>query len=373
MRSEPVLSVSDFVAVLNQSLEIAYPQVGVVGELANFRLSKNRWVYFDLKDETASLRCFGSVYQLPGPLEDGMTVRVTGVPRLHPLYSFSFNFRTIRPVGEGTLKKTASLLQSKLEAEGLFDAARKRPLPYLPERIGLITSIESAAYADFVKVSGQRWSGLDIHVADVQVQGDVAIEQICCAITGFNNQAELADTLVIIRGGGSADDLAAYNSEQVTRAVASSRIPTLVAIGHETDVSLAELAADQRASTPSNAAEILLPDKVHELAHLLTTEKQLYHSMTSFLDALNMDFTAQFANLERAATTYMRDKEEELSAKSQLLEALSPSRILKRGYAVLRDGRQTFRSAAQLSPKQQIEILMHDGQADVSIKRVTIK
>src|SRR5690554_6110271 len=149
MASDIVFSVSDFVGVLNQTLEHAYPNVVIVGELANFKVSKNRWVYFDLKDEYASVRFFGTVYNLPGPLEDGMMLQVRGNPRLHPLYGFSVSVQTIQPVGEGSLKKAAALLQAKLTAEGLFEESRKRPLPYPPARIGLITSGESAAYADF--------------------------------------------------------------------------------------------------------------------------------------------------------------------------------------------------------------------------------
>jgi exodeoxyribonuclease VII large subunit len=141
-------SVSEFVALLNQTLEYAYPNVTITGELANFRVSKNRWAYFDLKDEEATVRFFGTIYQLPGPLEDGMMVAVRGVPRLHPQYGFSITVQHIQPVGEGSIRKAAQLLEAKLTAEGLFDPERKRPLPYPPAHIGLVASAESAAYRD---------------------------------------------------------------------------------------------------------------------------------------------------------------------------------------------------------------------------------
>ena len=147
-RELPPLPVSDFVAIVNQTLEMAIGSVAVVGELANFRVSKNRWVYFDLKDERSSIRCFGTVYMLPGPLEDGMMLEVRGTPRLHDQFGFSFNVQSIRPVGEGSLRKAAELLMAKLQEEGLFSDERKRSLPYPPQRIGLVTSAESAAYAD---------------------------------------------------------------------------------------------------------------------------------------------------------------------------------------------------------------------------------
>ena len=168
----PAFSVSDFVAVLNQTLEFAYPYVEVQGELSNFRVSKNRWVYFDLKDEAASLKCFATVYALPGPLEDGMVVRVVGSPRLHPLYNFSFQVQSIVPVGEGALRRAADLLAAKLEKEGLFDPTRKRALPYPPRRVALITAGDSAAYADFIKITSARWGGLAIDHYSVLVRAN---------------------------------------------------------------------------------------------------------------------------------------------------------------------------------------------------------
>jgi len=137
-----ILQVSDFVALLNQTLEYAYPNVTIVGELANFRVSKNRWVYFDLKDEYASVKCFGTVYMLPGPLVDGLMVQVRGAPRLHPQYGFSLNMQAIKPAGEGSLKRAKLVLEAQLKDEGLFAPERKRAIPYPATFIGRITSIE---------------------------------------------------------------------------------------------------------------------------------------------------------------------------------------------------------------------------------------
>src|ERR1035437_4377798 len=256
-----IFSVSDFVASVNQTFEYAYNSVLIVGELSNFKISKNKWVYFDLKDDTASVRFFGTTYVLPGPLEDGMLLEVRGNPRLHPQFGFSVTVQSVRPVGEGSIKKAVKLLEAKLRSEGLFDEDRKRKLLYPPQTVGLIPSKESAGYSDFMKILNSRWRGLDIQHLDVQVQGSMAIGQIVSAIEQFNQSAMPLDVLVIIRGGGSADDLQVFNTEQVARAVSVSRIPTMVAIGHESDISLAELVADKRASTPSNAAELLVPDR----------------------------------------------------------------------------------------------------------------
>ena len=365
-------SVTEFVALVNQTLEYAYPNVTVVGELANFKISKNRWVYFDLKDETASVRFFGTVYQLPGPLEDGMTVAVKGMPRLHPLYGFSVNVMSIQPVGEGSIKKAAALLEAKLKAEGLFDEARKRTLPYPPQRIGLVTSGESAAYRDFVKVLGGRWGGLEITLVDVQVQGEAAIGQLVAAIEQLNQLAEPPEVIVLTRGGGSAEDLQAFSTEQVTRAVAGSRIPTLVAIGHEVDISLAELAADQRASTPSNAAELLVPDRRALLASYQAARTHLGDLTSRAVQAARTELRGHERSLHEAALHIARAGREQLTLKRQLLEAFNPQTALQRGYALVRAGKTVVRSGAGLKAGDDISITLTDADVTASVKQVTM-
>src|SRR5581483_6306039 len=184
-------SPSDFVAVFNQTLEIAYPTVVIEGELANFRVSKNRWLYFSLQDELASVSFFGSVHQLPGPLEDGLKLKVVGQPKMHPRYGFSINVLSLTPAGEGSLKKAANLLAKKLEAEGLFAPERKRPLPVIPRIIGLITAANSAAAADFIKILNERWGGVELWLHDAYVQGEQAPASLIAAIDYFNRSAKL--------------------------------------------------------------------------------------------------------------------------------------------------------------------------------------
>lgn len=356
-----VLSVSDFVAVLNQTLEFAYPSVTIVGELANFRVSKNRWVYFDLKDDYASVKFFGTVYQLPGPLEEGMLMQVRGVPRLHQLYGFSVNVQSMLPVGEGSLKKAAALLEQKLRAEGLFDDSRKRPLPYPPRTIGLITSGESAAYVDFTKILNERWGGVEIRLADVQVQGEAAIGQIVRAIEYFNAHADPPEVLVITRGGGSADDLAAFSTEQVTRAVSASRIPTLVAIGHEVDFSLAELAADQRASTPSNAAQLLTPDKLHELLVLEDRQAALARALDTNLASLRDTLQQARTDLTATVESRLADLRRALTNDQRVLKLLNPTAILARGYTLIYMNGKLVTTAKQPKPGDPLTIQLHDG------------
>lgn len=371
--TEIVYEVSDFVAIFNQTLEYAYPSVTIMGELANFRVSKGKWVYFDLKDDFSSVKFFGTVYMIPGPLEDGMLLQVTGVPRLHQLYGFSVTAQTVSPVGEGSIKRAAALLEGKLSAEGLFEPSRKRPLPYPPNRIGLITSSESAAYADFTKILTQRWGGVDVELIDVQVQGEAAVEQIVRAITRFNEMADTPEVLVITRGGGSAEDLAAFSSEQVTRAVAASRIPTIVAIGHEIDLSLAERAADCRASTPSNAAELLVPDRRDEQKRLQSAQLQLSIAVKNLYDLKKVYLDSWMMSAQRALRQTLQSKQQVLHAQSSLLEALSPQAVLRRGYAVLRLDNTIVRSGKTLQKGQKLTAQVPDARIDVTIDSVTLQ
>ncbi|HSW79068.1 MAG TPA: exodeoxyribonuclease VII large subunit [Candidatus Babeliales bacterium] len=356
-----VLSPSDFVAILNQTLEVAYPMVIIEGELSNFRVSKNRWVYFDLQDDNASVKFFGTVYNLPGPLEDGLKVQVIGYPRMHPRFGFSINIQTIAPVGAGSIKKAADLLRAKLEAEGLFDVSRKRVLPRWPKNVALITAANSAAYADFVKIMDERWGGVDIHFSDVYVQGTKAPLQIVKAIEHFNRLPVLPDVLVVTRGGGSAEDLAWFNDERVVRAVAASRIPTLVAVGHEVDIILAELAADLRASTPSNAAQLLVPDRTEIIAELAATRSKLTDSLVQSFELTLRDLQESRRYLTSKALLYLDNLSEQLESRRKIFSIFDPRSALRRGYAVIRSRGRHINSVAGLTLGELLQIQLADG------------
>ncbi|HET8991760.1 MAG TPA: exodeoxyribonuclease VII large subunit [Candidatus Saccharimonadales bacterium] len=365
------LSVSDFVALFNQTLEFAYPAVTIIGELANFRVSRNKWIYFDLKDEFSTVKFFGSVYQLPGPLEEGMLLKVKGQPRLHNLYGFSINVATIQPTGEGSIKKAADLLKDKLQKEGIFDESRKRALVYPPERIGLVTSRQSAAYADFIKILNARWAGLEIELIDVQVQGEIAPSQIVSAINQFNTNPDPPEILVLIRGGGSAEDLMAFSTEEVTRAVASSRVPTIVAIGHEIDVSLSELAADQRASTPSNAAELIVPDKAVELSQLDGTRDDLYKQIRLLIETSRDNLESNSEMLKSMLEHRLKEARSYLVSSTSLLLAFNPEAILRRGYAIVRDSKmQVVKNANKISNGEALSIKLYGGELRASVTEI---
>jgi len=364
----PILSPAEFIASLNQTFEFAYPSVIIEGELANLRVSKNRWVYFDLKDETASVRCFGTVYSLPGPVEDGMMVRIVGAPRMHEQYGFSFTFQSMSLSGEGSLKKAFDLLKLKLEKEGLFSEERKRPLPFPPERVGLITSGESAAYSDFIKIINARWQGVEIIHVDVQVQGESAPAQIVNAIEHFNKTGEQIDVLILIRGGGSTDDLQAFSTEQVTRAVAGSRVPTLVAIGHERDISLSELAADQRASTPSNAAELLVPDKREIRRYLEQCRLIAGRALDEIIVSRTESLKHNNQTLMNRMTHIFDSEKRKLDQIKQLLLVIDPNNLLKRGYAVVRKNNKVIKSKHQLKSNDLLQITLADGTVNSKVQ-----
>ena len=357
-----LLTPSDFVAYFNQSIEMIYPAVTVEGEVANLRIARDRWLYFDIKDETASIKVFGAVYQLNHQIDDGMLVRLVASPRLHPLYNFSLNVISVTPSGEGSIKKASELLQSKLAAEGLFDSERKRPLPYPPERIGLITSSEAAAYSDFVKILEARWPLAAVRHREVMVQGERAAEQVVAAIHAFNQSTDV-DVLVIVRGGGSADDLLAFSDERLVRAVAESRIPTLVAIGHERDISLAELAADLRASTPSNAAELLVPDKRDVMAELESCRSLADNSVSAMIEDGLLALQAARADIKLRLQQIISNQKLRLKGQRDLLLALDPVRVLKRGYALVRRDGAVISSSAAVRSGERLTIQFHDGQA----------
>jgi exodeoxyribonuclease VII large subunit len=337
---QPIFSVSDFIAVVNQTLEYAYPSVSIEGEVASFKVSQSKFVFFDIKDKTGSIGCFMSVWQLRMPIEDGMRVIISAVPKLTQWGKFSLTIKTIRPSGEGAIKKSFELLKAKLETEGLFAPERKRQLPTIPQHIAVISSTQSAGYADFIKILNDRWGGIKIDVAHVQVQGEVAPDQMIKAINYFNQQELLPEVVVIIRGGGSADDLSAFNDELLVRAIAASRIPTLVGVGHEIDESLADLVADVRAATPSNAAQILVPDKSEIIRAVRVQVGSLLPRMLQIIDQQKQAISEVLSGVIQTIERVVDEQAQRVANLKNVLTQLDPNTILARGYALIRGGQK---------------------------------
>lgn len=328
-------SVSDFLALVNQTLDFAYPSVDIEGEVASFKINQNKYVFFDLKDDSGTVNCFMTVWQLRMPIENGMKIVVTATPKLTPWGKFSLTVRALRPVGEGSLKKSFELLQAKLEKEGLFAAERKRSIVFPPHKVAVISSTGAAGYGDFIKILNDRWGSVKVDVAHVQVQGADAPKQMIRALE-YLNQHDDYDAIAILRGGGSADDLAAFNDEPLVRAVASSRAPIITGIGHEIDTSLVDLAADVRAATPSNAAQLLVPDR-HEimrsvdgsLSRLRPQMQRVVMNLRQTIDDKMISALDHFAH-------NLQIIDQALDARQKILIQLDPEKALRRGYAIAR-------------------------------------
>jgi exodeoxyribonuclease VII large subunit len=405
-----VITVSEFLSIINETLGFAYPQVVIEGEVSSFKVNQGKWVFFDLKDDANVISCFMTVHQLKLPLEDGMKVRVTGTPKITKYSKFSFTVRAVEISGEGALKRAMELLRIKLDNEGLFDPSRKRPLPRYPRSIGLVTSAASAAYADFIKILGARWGGLDVQVADISVQGASAPDQIVAALEYFNTSSINVDVIVLIRGGGSLEDLAAFSTEPVARAVAASRSPIIVGVGHEIDFSLADYAADVRAATPTDAARLVVPDRVELTARIQELARRSENNLDAALDRHKIHIDRSVTRLE-AYLRYPREqvvasvaklwraldglgarprqlagktealqyrlssfdhqilpaKRAQITSLSRVLAGFNPVATLDRGYAIVRHGNEIVRDPNKLKSGDRLMIQLAKGNTETEV------
>lgn len=360
-RMPPLLSVQQFLTLVNDTLGMIPSGAFVIeGEVAEYKVAQGKWINFSLKDEEADVRvpCFATTFKGLPTLSDGMRVRVTGFATVFARFGkFSLNIETAEPVGEGALQKAYLALKKKLEDEGVFDAGRKRTLPVFPERIGIITSREAAAFGDFLRVTRDRMGGLTFIHADVHVQGQYAADEIVEAFRAFNAlpKNECPEVLVLTRGGGSFEELHAFNDERVVRAVYASRIPVMVGIGHERDETLCDFAADVRASTPSNAAERIIgrrEDLIQDVEHMLVSiDTRLTRMLTQYkaqIDRSVLIFDHAFTgsrerlvllteNMHRAFTDTLAKMATHLTAHVRFLEGVNPGAVLARGYAIARN------------------------------------
>lgn len=384
-----IMSVAQFVQYLNDTFKAIWDinEVAIEGEVSGFRVSQGQWVNFDLKDEEALISSFMVLAKLGVPLEDGMRVRVFGYPRVYPKYGkFSINVERVELIGEGALRKALAALRAKLEAEGLFDPTRKRALPRFPSRIALVASRESAAYGDFIRIINERWKGLHIDVYHVLVQGERAPDSIAQAIQ--RAQSEPYDALVLTRGGGSFEELMAFNDERVVRALYASKIPTLVGIGHERDLSLAEEVADVRGSTPTDCARRLVLDRrdvLYELSalqdqaagameRLITQHRSRIERMSNVIQnwfaSLRYRYDLAIQSHTHAVDVWVRQLRERIESARRVLDALDPTRVLARGYAWVTDASGRVRSSVGgWRVGEEAHIRLADGELTTRITR----
>ena len=371
--------------------------VTVKGEISNFKSHSTGHLYFSLKDEGSIIRAVmfrSSAHSLPFVPENGMKVvargRVTSFVRdgQYQLYAES-----MEPDGIGALYIAYEQLKRKLEAQGLFDPARKKPLPKIPSRIGIITSPTGAAIRDMINVTGRRFPYAKIILYPALVQGPGAAPDLIAGLDYFNRN-DACDVIIIGRGGGSIEDLWAFNDERLAYAVASSRIPVISAVGHETDFTICDFVADRRAPTPSAAAEIAVPDTVelknkfnnvikHEAASLERIinrhrEKLSYLSRSRTLtdpkvmiDDKRMATVLLSERMLAAQTNTLNRSKLALGIVSGKLEALNPLSVISRGYsAVYTEDKELVKSISQLSVGMHVSFKTSDGSADAVIETI---
>ncbi|MEO2048633.1 MAG: exodeoxyribonuclease VII large subunit [Pirellulales bacterium] len=390
-RSERVLSVSQLTAQFKTVVEQQFPSVWVAGEISNFSRPQSGHCYFTLKDDKAQLRGViwrGTASRLKFDLHDGLEVVCRGRLDVYPPRgSYQLVVDQLQPQGIGALELALRKLRAKLEAEGLFAPTRKRALPSFPRRIGIVTSPTGAAIHDFLQVLDRRWQGVEVLILPVRVQGTEATGEIATAIEQAGRIVPPLDVLVVGRGGGSLEDLWAFNEELVVRAIASSVIPVISAVGHEIDVTLADLAADVRALTPSEAAERVVPsaEDVTQLVKNLQLRLQgsliaRTANLRSRLDAL-ASRPAMSRPLERvhllgrradelamrlntAMRTRLGKSQAEIETFAGKLEALSPLAVLQRGYSLTQDQTSgvVIRTAQQLQTGQRLRTRLAQGE-----------
>lgn len=386
---QSVLTVTELTRRIKKSLESGFSSVNLQGEISNFKRHSSGHIYFTLKDENAQISAVlwrSRAQFLSFAPEDGAKVIVNGrITVYEPRGNYQVEVLSIRPVGMGELQVAFEVLKRRLAAEGLFDTEHKKPLPPYPERIGIITSRSGAALHDILNVLHRRFPGLEVILRPTKVQGIDAPADIVAAIREFNALGDV-DVLILARGGGSLEDLWAFNEEAVARAIYQSAIPLVSAVGHEIDISISDFVADLRAPTPSAAAELVvrdssaLLDKVQEywytiyqsLTQIVDSRKeQIRHLLSSYsfnkpLDLLRRH-SQRLDELDRTLAKSIGHNVALLKSRTDALDhrirALDPQMTLKRGYAIVSRNDTIISSRALLHAEDAIDIRFHDGIA----------
>ena len=372
--------------------------VSVVGEISNLKFHGSGHVYFTLKDQNSKINCFlpaDRLAQLRYELSEGMEITASGYIYLYERGgSYSLNIKYIEVAGLGNLAIAFEKLKAKLEAEGIFDPSIKKPIPYFPEKIAVVTSETGAAVRDILKIIKNKNNYVDVLVYPVLVQGPAAAGEIAAAIDDINIKWPETDTIIVGRGGGSMEELWAFNEEIVARSIYASQIPVISAVGHETDFTISDFAADKRAETPTAAAHIAVPDISELKIYVGDLKENLHNYMLRLLQIkeyhLNtLDFNAFRKDIEsRIVMEQMRidnmNNENQLLIISMIesygqqianlkdsLEALNPKAIMSRGYSAITDSDGVFiNSVNSLKPDDKVVIYMQDGSADCTVDNV---
>ena len=395
---QKILSVTELNQLVRGKLERDpdLQNVCIRGEISNYKLYPSGHHYFSLKDPESAIRCVlfkGNALSLRFRPENGMQVLAVGRVSLYPRDgSYQFYCTRLLPDGAGDLSVAFEQLKQKLFQEGLFDPARKKKLPVFPHRIGIVTSPAGAAVHDMLRILGKRYPLSRVILLPVRVQGAEAPGEIARAIDYANAHA-IADVLIVGRGGGSVEDLWAFNDEGVSRAIFRSRIPVVSAVGHEPDVTISDFTADLRAATPSNAAELVAPDQSELRAALEGMRASMLASMRQRLTRSRQQLTGLSASpmlrnpmnylqerrlrldkltgdFRRVGTRLLQARRQGLIRLSASLDAMSPLKVLARGYSMTADADgRLISSVTEVSPGQSLTILVSDGRIRAAVER----
>jgi exodeoxyribonuclease VII large subunit len=388
------LSVSDITRQIKASLEQRFGRIWVQGEISNFKHHTSGHMYFTLKDESAQISAVmwrSRIASLLFTPEDGMKVIARGGITVYPPRgNYQIDVEQLTPVGLGELQVAFERLKRKLAAEGLFDESSKRPLPRFPSRIGIITSETGAALQDLRTVLARRFPSIDVVLLPVRVQGVGAAEEIAEALHRMNRYGG-ADVIIVARGGGSLEDLWAFNEEIVARAIAASRTPVVSAVGHEIDFTIADFVADLRAPTPSAAAEMVVPDRNEILDVLRNYEYTMRQEALQLIEGhrarvnglvssyeLNRpkDMVREFAQkldeltrVHAMHTSHLFDRtKQSYDALRKRLAGVSPEGILQRGYAIVRRGDAVISRARLLHHEDETTLQFQDGSVKAKVQ-----
>lgn len=359
----------------------------VRGEVSNYKCYPSGHHYFSLKDEQGSIRCVmfrGDAARLRFKPVNGLSVIAYGRVSVYPRDGqYQLYCTQLMEDGRGALDRAFEELKKKLEAQGLFDPDKKQPLPAYPRRIALVTSPAGAAVRDMIRILRQRWPLTEVLVVPVRVQGEGAAEEIAAAIHQVNNR-DAIDLIITGRGGGSREDLWAFNEEPVAWAIALSNIPVISAVGHEPDVTISDYVADLRASTPSNAAELAVPDQQQERQRLEGLTLRLRQAMevqldrdrkelrrleqsrvlrnpVAVVDDQRMRLDGVQRRLAMALERTLRRGRVELAGLAGRVDAMSPLKVLSRGYAIAKAEDRAVTTVEQVQPGQAMDVLVADG------------
>jgi exodeoxyribonuclease VII large subunit len=374
---EKALTVSEITTRIKDVIETTFGTVWVVGEVSNAKVHTSGHVYFTLKDEFAKIRCVmfrSNAVEVGFTPADGMKVYARGQLTVYDRHgTYQIIVRTMVDAGKGDLQIAFNELKRRLEKEGLFDPERKKPLPRFPQRIGIVTSPTGAAIRDIIRTATRIYPAVELVLYPVKVQGEGAREEIARAIRDFNTYGGI-DVMIVGRGGGSIEDLWAFNEEMVARAISDSRIPVVSAVGHETDFTISDFVADLRVPTPTAAPTVILADYVEARTELGLLVRHATRAVTAmieghkrFIESLRTryglrsmsdrlvsqmrDIGEALARVERLMTRRVDAEMARLAALGGRIEALSPLSTLRRGYSVV----QRERTGEVISKYKQIE------------------